>query len=518
MVNRAFLFLLCVIIYLQNSCLVSQERQPGSLEKITLTFDGVPVEFNFRYCPPGKIANNINGEDVKIAGTDIVIPNSITIDRFFMLENELSIKQFYAAMGQESFQKHVDYINNLASLGPAAKKAYEPITTILDDQTSDKPITCVWLDDAVTICTSLSQVAQEQLLRPTSIEALEFRLPGIQEWRYAALANSDATKKVGNYLFNRWPTINDFSAKERIKFLEILSDIDSQTWPRSKAGLSQMPSQNQFEILLQTLARTPSPDALPFILAVLNKVIYKSAVNLEATREITGTENSLLNDWNLVNLHSNVTELVLTSTSTSALKNDWELLRDYVGDLQQIEDLDEIEELKNIKTALMGSFFNYAAQTKTFFKNKQAYQYTVWGAMSWDSQTDKLKPDSADKRGFESSVDEYNAGMRLVLRRAVRPDWFVVVRDSAGLGGNREGQIGEIFADHRDVVTRNALPEMKPIYDLALETYEGLAHYENGDYATAVQTIKTPAETDEGKLYNTLLKSLIAKDQSLLNN
>jgi hypothetical protein len=503
-------------MYFQNSCLVSQERQPGSLETITLMFDGVPVEFNFRYCPPGKIAKNINGTDTEIGG--ITISNSITIDRFFMLENELSIKQFYAAMGQEAFQKHVDYINNEASRGPGAKKAYEPITTILEDQTSDKPITCVWLDDAVTIGTSLSQVAQEQLLRPTSIEALEFRLPGIYEWRYAALANSDATKKVGNYLFNRWPAIEEFSRTERVKYLEILSDIDSETWTRSKTGLSQMPSQNQFENLLQTLAQAPNPNALPFVLAVLNKVIYEDAVDLEASRGITASENSRLNGWNLANLHSNVTELVLTSSSTSALKNDWELLRDYVVDLQQIEDLEEIEELKNIKTALMGSFFNYQAQTKSFFERKQWYQYTVWGAMSWDWQTEKLKPDSADILGFESSVDDYNAGMRLVLRRAIRPDWFVMIRDSAGLGGNREGQIGEIFADHRDVVTRNALPEMKPIYDLAIETYEGLAHYENGDYVTAVQTIKTPAETDEGKLYNTLLKSLIAKDQSLLNN
>jgi hypothetical protein len=166
----------------------------------------------------------------------------------------------------------------------------------------------------------------------------------------------------------------------------------------------------------------------------------------------------------------------------------------------------------------MGSYFTQVAVKGSFLKEARWYQYTAWGAMSWDWETKNLKTYSADVSGFESSIWDYKSGMRLVLRRAVRPDWFVVIRDSAGLGGNREGQIKDIFADHRDVITRNALPEMKPIYDLAIETYEGLAHYENGDYATAVQTIKTPAETDEGKLYNTLLKSLIAKDQSLLNN
>ena len=284
MIRRGMLLAVVSLVLTLPNGAICQDKQGGTAEVITVTTPSGAQEFVFRYCPPGKIAKDIDdSEEAETTGALAgLLSKHVNMGEFYLLEKELSVAQFAAVLGEQHFDDFVQDISQMAESNPVV---YGDFLAPLKEKSVSNPVMPVWLDDASLFCDKLKQLAQTQLLPATTIESYEFRLPSIHEWRYAAVAVNDASSKQGNYLFNYWPTIDQYTKNERVKLNAVLNSIDPTKWPIKEGGLERMLTQTEFENLMLRLKQSPNRDAIDLMILFLATTIYDEDVDLTQPRD-----------------------------------------------------------------------------------------------------------------------------------------------------------------------------------------------------------------------------------------
>lgn len=432
------------------STYVACAQGPPEQFKIPLNRQGEQTALDMRYVAGGELSKDSpQAAAANPAPADAVGLGKIQVTPFYISRTELTFQQLRAILPAET----VEGINGRIQRTTGKDNSQEYLRQAV--QSSDYPAFSVSLDEAVRVCTTLTEilrVEQGDALAANNIEARRFRLPTHAEWQFACRAAVTVAEAESFPHFNAWTELDALDKNARAMLLE--------EWEKSGRPVGEFEG-TQYQVFDLVDARADAADALGAPEKILSAYFKHS---LGRNRDFSKARSLLLpvakcrpNAWGLFDMHDNVCEWVIVADSRAHVDQLWAGLTSGQADGPPC-------------VLVAGGGFTQAA-AKHGWK-----QFSVWGGFPCDPVSGIPTPvsvatawDSSD-RGMAA---ELNSGVRLVMERTIRADWLSRVRNAALRQPDAAGMTS--LNSFRNTAMQVATSEELLRITTAINAYESLA-------------------------------------------
>ena len=497
-----FVFVMAACIAGNTYYLSADDFKPGELNEVPIKVADQDLVLRFRYCPPGKISmkspwarrkepKQVDTKDdsaIKAAARRALAGlTDYTISPFYVLEYEVTARQFAILAGAAAYERVLAEIENLNENVPYYADAVAALKT-----KGDAPICNASFNDILEFCSVLEQASQSQNLLPTSLERQVFRPLTLSEWRYAGIAKSSQDSNQNAYFTNwnesgRFPDGYDPQTRlnQLIKIIEpgreykgtqedLVRILDD---PRVVSDTSNIAAEALWMILAESIFLDVSPPS-----------------SLKSKREYPQRPVSPPNSWGLENIHNGLTEFVVNESSVSTMLDFWShaMSRGFADDLDE-------SYLAKPMIAFAGAGYSmpikYGPAAPWQWK-----RFTVWGGPQWDDSADSIEPFKILEGDYSEKADQLY-GFRICMQRLIRDDWFVAIRNPA-LQLEDVNRIAPVFDDHRETVRELVQTDKVSNYEGIVSYYEAIAYYKNNRREDAVSSFERLAGIAENSPAN----------------
>lgn len=462
------------------------------------------VSIDMVLVPPGKIlrtpptkASDIDDKSSKNGAT--VLPGlSTTIDvpSFYISTTEVTFAQLGAILDSDRVAAIQKRIVETSGTDPQNQYLREAI------KSPDLPGFSLSLDDVMSFCALLTKQAQQsQAGSPTSIETRRFRIPSHLEWQYACRAMSDPHQITKFPHFNRWVDLDAMPKESRAKIIEEWQKLGK---PNNEltGGQTQI-----FELIDKRMAQADALGAPQQILTdYFREALGVNRNFLAGSSRLYPVRRSKPNAWGIFDMHDNVCEWVLKIDDRNEFLAFW-------NKLESPASRKDAQILARPCLLLAGGGFSQTATQAGAWKD-----FSIWGAYPMNRASDELTPRTIED-GLDNSsrglAADLNPGLRLVMDRTLRGDWFAVIRIAA------KAQVEKArFEDFRhsaeEVASANEAMNVKAYADL----YEGLSLIRGGKRSEGGEKLATgfsvlakqgPTQQAKGSKLDELRKQMAGK-------
>lgn len=431
-----------------------------SPQLLSLQIPGSNVKLEMVYLPGGKFLPG----PPKSAGDTAdggLIDVSKELPPFYISTTEVTFAQLAAALPKEDFETIRQRINSTTSKDQATN---DYLRQAVD---SDKmPAFAVSFKEVLAYCTALNQSLAAERAAAVSIERYRFRVPSQAEWQYACASKTAENTPLPH--FNKWVDLDALDKNDRA--------LITEEWAKLYPG-GEAVTGTQDEIL-QMVDKLLAGDAVSIqngqkILSVYFKAAL--GINRDFSKQVSRLNEIATgrpNVFSIYDLHDNVCEWVIKIDDPKAFRDFWD-------SIQTQEGLDQAAEKPFL--VLAGGGFTQAASAKGMWK-----QFAVWGGYPMNPDSVDITPwnvsvglDSSEK----SQTVEYFPGIRLVMDRLLRPDWFAVVRGEVKKSSIDPKQFDTFETTVREIATATEQERVLPY----LAAYRTLSEIKRADSSSAQQ-------------------------------
>ncbi|MEK6238500.1 MAG: SUMF1/EgtB/PvdO family nonheme iron enzyme [Planctomycetales bacterium] len=434
------------LTFLPGTNLFSAEPlEPGAVRSFDVTASGKKVPFRFRYCPPGELIPGRPGVgDAK----------PVAMEAFHLMEGEFTVGQFGALLPDR-----LPKIQKLA--GPHLQNFI----------TNEKmPVFGVSFDDIQKVSRAIEKHFDHSsdVNRPL-VERWQVRLPTHYEWQYACRAKQTPSEAVKTPHFYRWV---DYRALDK-------NTVGSckDEWEKMGRADPFLGTQEQVVELISNRSKgnntVPQEILREFFKAALG--VDRDLAQVPDPLRLLASGSTKPNGWNIFEMHTNVSEWVMTSENQAAAREFW----------SKLDVPSQADSLRNQPLFFFagGGFNQNAAGSNGWTR------FTAWGGYSEELEgqpvglevaTGKVASLTWNEVDETDLVYEFNPGFRLVIQRSIRSDWFAEIRKAAFAS--------ELAAFQQQLEKcRDSLAELQPLEQekitATMNYYEAIAAGRSGDAA-----------------------------------
>ena len=420
---------------------------------IPLTAQGEAVVLELRFVPAGKLPKEPPREVEQPAAAEsdlLQAAGMFDVTPFYMSKTELTFQQLRAVLPAENVAAIRERILNISGRDDSTQF----LRTAIDSK--DFPAFAISLGEAVIACRQLTElVNRQQADASATIETFQFRLPSHLEWQYACRALSDPAAIRSLPHFNSW---TDADALDKVTRAML-----HEEWEKTGRNPADFKG-TQFQVFDLIDARLGATDALgapeKIMSAYFQTCLGRNRDFSKANALLTPVAHGRPNRWGLFDMHDNVCEWVLVANTREERAKLWD----------SIDNPDE--QLKSTKCLLLvGGGFSQAASKKGAWKS-----FSIWGGYPSHPDTGDPMPMELTE-GLDNTergqAAEMNAGVRLVMDRAIRPDWFAIVRKAAL--EQDTASMAESVRRFRKTVAEVATRQNEPRLRAMIDVYDAIA-------------------------------------------
>ncbi len=385
---------LCIAALCLLGTTAAQAAKPGDPYEWSIPGNQSKVTLRLRFCPRGEIrpgrpnpANNA----AKGGATDFSV---VQVREFYIGETEVTLQQFRAVLGAEGLQPMLKNAKQLTG---------SPQLLSLLQTGQNEPVYLVGLESAVQFCARLQEnfsKSQSQAGQAT-IEGLRFRLPTHVEWQYAARGAQTLEEAATRPHFNRWVTQQNLAESTYQKCKEV--------WAASGQPGTFSDHQESYLTLSAAKGSAESQKAAEVFEKCFQKAFNARPRNASGIGEIAPVGMTVANNWQIYDMHDNVTEWVLAVPADRTS----ELWPDIVRRAQSGN------EFQQASVFLAGGCFG-----DTFKEPGALARFTIWGG--------PVLGEGSTPQPFEYSsheiVQDKLPGFRILMERNIREDWLYALR------------------------------------------------------------------------------------------
>lgn len=459
------------------------EPSPGARLELTFQTEAGPVALAFRYCPAGTLAPGRPSEDSA---------RTVAMRPFYMQEIEVTGETFGKIAGAERLKK-------------VRARAGKHLRALADNP--ELPVFFARLEDVVAFCERLERVSLEQAGGAISpLEARRFRLPTHYEWQYACRAQQKPDPAHPLPHFNRWPAT--------YKILDpIAQQMCLEEWKEMGREDAFTGAQEQVAAILLARGTKKAKDKPHEIL----RAFLKAALGID--RDYGGPPDPLQllrkppvskpNAWNICDLHNNVREWTLGAVAQGEGKSKFQ-----PGAAEIWAGIEAGKASAGNFFFAGGSFVDNAADTTGWMK------FTIWGGATKqiEGQTAGLNRKTGEvsyftRRDLEETdlLSEHAPGFRVVMRRGLRDDWRLVLRQEM-LRGEPDAEALAAFPLHRQTLEQLAPPSDRNAALATLDFYKAMVLYRLGREKESRAALDGAQALRRSDPYFQFLPELIARD------
>ena len=414
--------MLCLLAVVGGAAdVIAAAPKPGEALEMKARSEGKETVIRFRFCPPGSLdpgqpkptddGDNKASEGAGGLLASLRSASKVKFNGFFIAETELTISQAAVLLGKDGFQELIDRLIS-QSLGKGeGLKTNKYLVDALTSRSGDYPIFGVTLNEAVTMCRRMSELTKEQKTGgEVSIERRQFRLPSHAEWQFACRSTVDNAEAKKRPHFHNWVLVDGLDKDIRADWKQIVKEMGGEK--QSLVG-------TQFD-LESVLEEKQEESDVP--IRVLNAILTtamkfsRDFANGRGTAPFTSVSGGTPNEWGIHHMHDNVSEWTLANKTPDKLWN--QLLT---------------PSMQGTKALFLAGGNNVTSPdlgTPGGWK-----MLTIWGGYPMDLQSGQPTPWSiAEGNDFETNVNEQMPGVRMLLARTVRENWFAILRRAAMSG------------------------------------------------------------------------------------
>lgn len=425
--------------------------------------------------PPSRLKTDQPSTSSAVSSTPNALPTeakNVEIFPFYISVSEVTFAQLRAVLDEKTIDRISERIRKTCG-----KENQYLIDAIKSD---DFPAFAISFDEATAFCLELNnRASKEAELNAMSIEGRSFRIPTHFEWQYACRAVQDVKDVAELPHLNQWVAYTALEKNE--------SGMIEDQWEKYGRPKPELGNGSQFVVFEMIEARLGSEDAhgIPekILTAYFSKCLGRRNFSAPGGK-LFPVRQAKPNRWGIHDMQGNVCEWVLSLETRSELATFWK----------------EAIETKTPSTKacllLAGGGFSQAISAKGAWKD-----FAIWGAYPMNRQTGIVEPMSLEK-GRDSSARgiaaENNPGLRVVLDRIIRPEWFHIVR-----AASQKKSPPEVYTGFRKSVAEIATPEESSRLEAFVNAYEAVARFRNNDRTQATPRLarasESLAKSGEGK-------------------
>jgi formylglycine-generating enzyme required for sulfatase activity len=446
---------------------VATAQAPLEVIPVTLDDNGLTVEMVLM--PAGEIAVNTGsaaGDGASVGESDRQpAARMVAIKPFYISSTEITFAQLLPVVGAE---RAAEIRQRVQSTTGAESEETRYLRDALDSP--DMPAFSLTLEDIVVYCRVLTERAGTTAAGQSySIEAKRFRIPTRDEWRYACQA--DLPDALTAYL-NRWTELDALPRDVRAKIEEACQSTGKS--PESLQGSQQ----EIFALLDELLGGDPGvKQSGQRILS--DYFVHCLGIERDFTKQsyiLKPVGISKPNNWNMSDMHDNVAEWAVAIDDPASFDSWWKDLQSAGGRQSALE--------RPCLVLLGGGFAQSASERGTW------RQFAISGGYPFNPQSGELAPIHA-RAAFDGSPNgiaaDMNPGLRLVMERSLRDDWFAQVRMASYSPQTPAALLGQQRTILAEVATAAQQGQVTPY----LDAYEGLVLARSGDTARGMRMLRT---------------------------
>lgn len=374
--------------------------KPGELYEWAVPGTKPAVAIRFRLCPSGEIqpGKPVPGSGPAGAG---IGSNVVKLREFYLTETEITLKQFRAVLGAKATAPMLERAKKLSKANP------QLLSVLQSGQ--DEPVYLVGLESAVLFSTNVqtkSNTAQAETGKQ-SIQTFRFRLPTHTEWQYAARGIPTLAEQGAHPHFNRWVKKSQLTPASAQKCDEVWATVGQGAFPDIQESYLQMASAS---------SAADAAKVKDILRECFEKAFKASRNSASGVGAISAVGQTLPNEWQLYDMHDNVTEWVLAVT-TERTAQTWQEMSSKVQAGETLQNQG-------------GVFLAGGCFADTYEGAGALAKFTIWGG----PKLGEGKSPQPFEYTEEVVLDTY-PGFRVLMERSIRDDWLFALR--SGLFTNR---------------------------------------------------------------------------------
>lgn len=330
----------------------------------------------------------------------------------YIAEKELSLFELRTLVSEKTWTAYTARV--LAYTGTDDDPKFGSYRKAVREGSAKFPAILVDLGTILEACIALDTLVSEHpetLSLQSDLTAFGFRIPSRIEWQYAARGTQAVAEAQAREVFPKWPQF-DTELKGRWLDLCAKAGIDPGRNPTPAAVCEAADSM---------LANKQSKEGYEFLGEVLKKAIgFEVNIFRTADQKILTVDQQTVDSWGFQRLLGNASEWTIDAASLAEVESLWATLKK--SDVAALS-----KDTRPLGVVMGGQFLNTVPQQRSWMK------FSIAAGQSNDGASFTVR-DAFGRSPDGEVLDDFvnlKAGVRLCLRRSVRPQWFVAYRRGA---------------------------------------------------------------------------------------